>query len=175
MKWKSLSLWMHERALRWLSRDLDQSCTGTYFTQLTPGLERSLKTQLNEMLHIVIKEPIRHDISSAQGAFICPFWAYWPSLILWCLAVAPDQWCRHDRGQTWPGSSAAYWHLPHHHPPGRTGPGQCRGRLPSNSTSFTPSSRAVWLTWARGRRWAPWKPSQLPHGGWIPHWGEIWN
>lgn len=57
---------MHERTLRWLSRDPDQSCTGTYFTQLTPEFERSLKTQLNKMLHIVIKEPIRHNISSTQ-------------------------------------------------------------------------------------------------------------
>ncbi len=86
--------------------------------------------------------------------------------------VDPDQWCRHDRGQTWPGSSAPYRHLPHHRPPGGARPECTRGLSRSiPGTSPLPSApRTLRFTRPGGGR-PSWEPSE-PNGGRVSHRGE---
>lgn len=81
--------------------------------------------------------------------------------------VDPDQWCRHDRGQAWPGSNAPYWHLPHHLPRGGARPESTNGLSRSISgTSPLPSTPST-LRFPRPGRGRPLEPS----GGWLPHRG----
>lgn len=98
------------------------------------------------------------------------WWAHTSSMV--GFTVDPDQWCRHDRGQAWPGSSAPYRHLPHHRAAGGARPERAgglsgsepgAGPLPSTPRTFC-LSRPRW-----GR------PSGEPHGeagGRVSHWGE---
>lgn len=86
--------------------------------------------------------------------------------------VDPDQWCRHDRGQAWPGSSAPYRHLPHHRPPGGARPECTRGLSRSvPGTSPLPSApRTLRFTRPGGGR-PSWEPPE-PNGGRVSHRGE---
>lgn len=84
--------------------------------------------------------------------------------------LALDQWCRHDRSQTWPSSSAAYWHVPYHLAASGAGTSE-HGRLPGpNTLPLTSSSRALRLT--RSRWGWGWPLGEPAHGGWVPHRGE---
>lgn len=87
--------------------------------------------------------------------------------------VDPDQWCRHDRGQAWPGSSAPYRHLPHHRPPGRARPERTRGLSKSiPGTSPLPSTpRTLRFTRPGGGR-PPSREPPEPNGGQVSHRGE---
>lgn len=85
--------------------------------------------------------------------------------------VNPDQWCRHDRGQAWPGSSAPYRHLPHHRPPGGAWLECTRGLSRSDpGTSPLPSTPRT-IRFSRPGRGRPREPSE-PDGGRVSHRGE---
>lgn len=85
--------------------------------------------------------------------------------------VDPDQWCRHDRGQAWPGSSATYRHLPHHRTAGGARP-EPAGRLPGSEPGAGPlPSTPRTLRLSGPRRGRP-SGEHGKAGGRVSHWGE---
>lgn len=86
--------------------------------------------------------------------------------------VNPDQWCWHDRGQAWPGSSTPYWHLPHHLPRGGARSESINGlSWPISGPSPLPSTPRTLRFTRPGRRGSSRKPLG-PDGGSISHWGK---
>lgn len=86
--------------------------------------------------------------------------------------VNPDQWCRHDRGQAWPGSSTPYWDLPHHLPRGGARSESINGLSwsISGASPFPSAPRTLRFTRPRGGR--PSRKPLGPNGGWVSHWGK---
>lgn len=86
--------------------------------------------------------------------------------------VNPDQWCWHDRGQAWPGSSTPYWHLPHHLPCGGARSESINGlSWPNSGSSPFPSTPRTLRFTRPGRRRSSRKPLG-PDGGSVSHWGK---
>lgn len=110
------------------------------------------------------------EMCTALDGSVARYYRLTPTMV--GFIVNPDQWCRHDRGQAWPGSSTPYWDLPHHLPRGGARSESINGlsRSISGASPFPSAPRTLRFTRPGGGR--PRKPLG-PNGGWVSHWGKI--